>query len=507
MALERIRSLWRSLEPRGQLTIAAIGLLVVATFYFMFQFASHSSYAMLVSAQDPSEVGQMTKALDSAGVPYKLANGGTEIDVPSAQVSTANVALAEKGLSGGSEPGMELFDKTSLAMTDFQQKVDYQRALEGELDRAVTQIEGVTGADVQLVIPDDTLFTAQSSRASASVLLTTSGQLDPTAVSGIAHLVASAVKGLAISAVTITDGTGSLLWPVQGSGGANVTSKLAAEQLYSAQLGAQITSMLDSTLGPNKALARVQADIDVDQTVLDKTTYAKKGTPLTKQTSQETLASTGGGTVTPAGAGVANTGAAGGAGSHSNYQNQSGTTAFGVDKTVQRTVVAPGSVNQLHVALVLDSSVSKPEVTSIKQSVSSLAGLVPKRGDTISVTSIHFAKPAPVTTVAPTTGVGGLMANPIGLAKYAALGLASLIFIFWMTRNLKRREREGIGAEPTWLREIQRSVPVGELEAAHALELTSPASVKSAALKAEANEIAMRQPDQLAQQVGQWLKE
>src|SRR5579871_2548848 len=157
MGTDRVRNLWSSLEPRGQLTIAAIGVLVVASFYFMFQLGSSVSYTTLVSAQDPSQVGQMTKALDSAGVSYKLVNGGTGIEVRASQLSEANVALAEKGLTSGSEPGMELFDKTNLAMTDFQQKVDYQRAVEGELDRAITQIQGVTGADVQLVIPDDTL--------------------------------------------------------------------------------------------------------------------------------------------------------------------------------------------------------------------------------------------------------------------------------------------------------------------------------------------------------------
>src|SRR5579862_8863764 len=145
-ASERIRTLWRSLEPRGQLTIAGIGLLVVVTFYFLFQLSSSASYSAVVSGQDPSRVGQMTSALNSAGVPYRLANGGTEIDVPSAKVAEANVALAQKGLSGGTQPGMSIFDKTSLATTDFQQQVDYQRAVEGELDNAITQIQGVTTA-------------------------------------------------------------------------------------------------------------------------------------------------------------------------------------------------------------------------------------------------------------------------------------------------------------------------------------------------------------------------
>jgi flagellar M-ring protein FliF len=512
--MERIRSLWKSLEPRGQMTIAGIGLLVVITFYFLFQFASKPSYTSVVSAAAPSQVGQMTKALDSAGVGYKIVNGGTGINVLSSQTSQANVALAEKGLAAGTQPGMTLFDHTSLAMTDFQQKVDYTRAVEGEIDNQVTQIQGVTGADVQLVIPDDSLFLNQGPKATAAVLLTTTGELDPTTVSGIAHLVSSAVKGLSTSEVTITDGTGAMLWPSpNGSGGLNASSKLAAQQVYAAQLTSQITSMLNTTLGPGKAIAQVQADINVDKTTLAKTSYAKKGTPLQTQTTQEKLASAGGGTVVPSTATGATTtptysATSAGAGSTSKYQNVTGTTTYGVDKTVQRTTVAPGSINKLSIALMLDSSVPAAEVASIKKSVASLAGIVPGRGDTLAVTSLAFAKQKPVTTTVPATGVAAIMANPLGLAKYALLGLASLVFLFLMSRKIKRSERESLAPEPTWLREIQRATPVGELEATRVRgELTDPATARTAALKAEAAEIAKRQPEQLAAQVGQWLKE
>src|SRR4051812_11734670 len=195
---------------------------------------------MLVSGVDPAQTGQMTTALSSAGVSYKIANGGTEIDVPSSAISPARIALASKGLTNGGQVGFEIFDKMSMGTTDFQQKIDYQRALEGEIDRAVQQINGITDADVQLVLPDDTLFVDQSSKASASVLLTTAGQLDASTVSGVAHLVASAVKGLSLSNVTITDQTGTLLWPdPNATGGVNAGTKLAADQIYASSLASQ----------------------------------------------------------------------------------------------------------------------------------------------------------------------------------------------------------------------------------------------------------------------------
>src|SRR6266849_6206404 len=181
MAFARIKDLWRSLESRGQLTIVGCALLVLVTFYFLYSYASHPSYTSLVSGVDPAQTGQMTKALDSAGVSYHVVNGGTGIDVRDSQSSTARVALAEKGLTNGGQVGFEIFNKVSMGATDFQQKINYQRALEGEIDRST--------------------------------------------VSGIAHLVAASVKGLDTANVTITDQSGALLWPnANATGGATAST-------------------------------------------------------------------------------------------------------------------------------------------------------------------------------------------------------------------------------------------------------------------------------------------
>ncbi|HKI90878.1 MAG TPA: flagellar basal-body MS-ring/collar protein FliF [Gaiellaceae bacterium] len=511
MTLARIRDLWRSLEPRGQLTIVASGLIVLVTFYFLYSYASQPSYATLVTGVDPAQTGQMTTALASAGISYRVGNGGTEIDVPDSQTSQARIALASKGLTNGGQVGYEIFNNVSMGATDFQQKIDYQRALEGEIDRAIQKINGITSADVQLVLPADTLFVDQSSKASAAVLLTAAAPLDPSTVAGIAHLVAAAVKGLSTGMVTITDQSGSLLWPSVGSSGTTASTKLAAEQLYAAQLAASINAMLDSTLGAGKAQARVHADLNVDQTTINHVIYAKKGTPLQSQTSQENLKSTGGAPVLPAGTATNTTTtpsyAAGASNSStSNYTNKSTTTSYGVNKTIQRTKVAPGSVNRLDVALLVDSSVPAKTVASLKQSVASLAGIDAKRGDTLAVSRLAFAKPAATTTAKPSP-LAGVLGNPIGMVKYVALALAMLVFLVIVRRGLKRREGEGVGAEPTWLREIERSVAVAELEAGPTRNALDPATARRAALKAEAEDIASKQPEQIAAQVSEWLKE
>jgi flagellar M-ring protein FliF len=513
--LSKIKDLWKSLEPRGQLTIVGSGLLVVVTLWFLYSYASKPSYTVLETGVDPAQAGQMTGALAGAGIAYRVGNGGTEIDVPQSSLSQARIALAAKGLGNGNQVGFEIFNKLSMSTTDFQQKIDYQRALEGEVDRAIQQINGVTSADVQLVLPDDTLFVEQSSKASAAVLLNTDGSLDPSTVAGIAHLVAASVKGLSAQSVTITDQSGTLLWPTtDGSAGVTAGTKLAAEQLYDAQLAGSINAMLASTLGVGKAQARVHADLNVDQTTIDKISYASKGTPLSSQTQQEKLKSSGGSPVLPSGTASNTTTtatapsytASSGSGSTSDYQNKTENTTYGVNKLVERTTVAPGAVDKLDVALLVDSSVPAAAVASLKQSVASMAGIDAKRGDTLAVSRIAFAKQTGGTT-ATASPVSSLMKNPLGLAKYVGLAFATMIFLFFVRRGLKRREREGIAPEPTWLREIERAVPVAELTAAPTRAALDPANERRAKLKAEAEEIAQKQPEQIAVQVTEWLKE
>lgn len=507
----RLRELWRGLEPRGQLTIVGSGLLVVVTLFLLYTYASKPGFTPVGTGLDPSKTAQMTKALESAGIAYRIGSGGTEVDVPDGSQSAARVALASKGLLGGSQVGLEIFDKQGIGATDFQQKIDYQRGLEGEVARAVEQVDGVTSADVQLVLPDDTLFADSAQKASAAVLLTTATALDPSAISGIAHLVASAVKGLAVGDVTITDQSGTLLWPTADStGGTSATATLRADQLYAAQLSASIDSLLASTVGAGKAEARVHADLNTDQTTIDKVQYSKKGTPLADQTQQETLQSKGTGAAVPAGTSANTSGvptyAGTGSGGSSNYKSQSSSTTYGVDKTVSHTTVAPGTVRRLDVALLVDTSVPQAQVTALQKSVASLAGIDTKRGDTLAVSRIAFAKPPSATTTK--AGPLAMLGNVAGLAKLVLAVVAAIVFLLLMRRGLKRREREGIAPEPTWLREIARAVPVGELEAGLGVRRAlGPGVQRSAGLKAEAEEIAINQPEQIAAQVGQWLKE
>ena len=508
------RQIWKALEPRGQLTLIAAGLVTLVTLFLLFQYASKPSFATIATGLDPAETSDIQNTLSAAGVNFRLSAGGTAVEVQQGQENTARVALAAEGLPRA-HVGFELFDEKKLGASDFEQRVDYQRALEGEIARTIEGIDGVQSAEVQLVLPDDSLFIDEASPATAAVLLTAAPALDSSAIAGISQLVSSSVKSLEAKNVTITDGGGRLLWPTQDalSGGATALSKLEAEQRYSSRLAAQITSMLTTTLGPNKAQVRVNADLDLNRRKVEKVTYAKKGTPITTETEKETLASEGGDTAAaPAGAGAnlptlaEQAGAGATTGGSSDYARTTKKTTRGVNKTIEETTQVPGTVNRLDVALLIDSSVPKKQVASITSAVSGLAGIREDRGDSITVAAVDFAEPEVVEEEPPAASPVAALGNPIDLVKYVALGFGVLIFLFMVKRAMKRRVSEALTAEPTWLSEIQAAVPLAELTAGGGQQMDE-AQTRRAELSAQVEEIASNQPEQIAQQVGAWMNE
>ena len=275
--------------------------------------------------------------------------------------------------------------------------------------------------------------------------------------------------------------------------------------------------MLMTTLGPNKAQVRVNADLDLNQRKVEKVTYAKKGTPITTESEKETLASQGGDTTAaPAGTGAnlptlaeqtgATGGAGGGAGATSDYSRTITKTTRGVNKTVEETTQVPGAVKQLDIALLFDSSVPEDERTSLRDAVSGLAGINEERGDTITMAAVDFVVPEVVEEEPPAASPVAALGNPVDLVKYVALGFGVLIFLFMVKRSMKRRVGEAVTAEPTWLKEIQAAVPLAELTAGGGQQLDG-AQARRAELNAQVGEIAANQPEQIAQQVGSWMKE
>lgn len=456
-------ALLNSMSTRGKITLAACALAFLAAAMMIVKMAGAPSYTTVMTGVDPAKTSQISAALTAAGVSYELQNGGTAVAVQKGEETQANVALASKGLnSGATQPGFEILDQQKLGASSQQQQIAYQRGLEGAIANTISDIQGAEGAQVHLTLPQDNLFADASRGATAAVLIPSdASMMDPGAVRGIANLVASSVPGLKPSAVTITDGTGSMLWP-SGDGSTDtggLPSKTAAEARYDAEAAAKINAQLLPIFGPGKVMAQVNADLNVDKVDQQQLVYGTKGVALTQNKQTEALKGQGAGAAGPAGAGsnlpaYAQNGAAGSG--NSNYKNTSNDQTFGVDKTVTRTTKAPGSVNRLDVGIMLDSSVKMtPAQTSQLQKVlQSTVGFQKSRGDTLNVASLPFAK----VPVAPTKS-GPIPPAFAGILKGAGLGLGALIFLFFVSRHLKKREREELADAPSWLRQLEAAAP------------------------------------------------
>ena len=505
-----LRALLANITPRGRIVLGAVALGTIVVLILLMRMASAPSYATMLSGLDPAQTGKVTAALDQRGIGWQLQNNGTAIAVDSGKTAQARIALATAGLPGTAQPGYELLDRQSLGTSNFQQQIDYQRALEGEIAKTVEQVDGVSGAQVELVLPDREaqLFSSDTSPATAAVLLSGSTTLDPGAVRGIAQLVANSVPGLQTDKVTITDGSGQMLWPTSSGDGSGdsggLLAKQAAESRYDADMAAGLTAMLTRTLGPDKAQVQVHADLDANQATQDQLVYGRRGVPLTAQTDNETLRGAGGSAGGAAGTG-ANTPAyaQAGASGNSNYRHVTSNDTFGVDKTITHTRIAPGAINSQQVSVLLDRSVAASAIPQIRAAIASAAGIVATRGDVLSVGQVAFARPPAAAAPSPVATFGGYI-------KYLFLGIATLGFLAFVTRQLKRREQETLAGEPTWLSEIEAPRTLAELERlehddhpTHVRPLRTPE--QPARLQVE--DLVERDPDRVAQQVRAWMAE
>src|SRR6202012_5735342 len=259
----------KKMSPKGWVMLGGSLVLGVAFLMIVMSMASKPSYSTLEAGIDPAQTGKITSTLASAGVSYQLQNSGTAIAVNSSQTAQARVALATAGLLTNQQPGFALMDKQQLGQSNFQQQVTYERALEGQLASTIETIDGISSAQVNLVIPDsqDQLFSDQSQAATASVLLSGTSDLQSGAVRGIAQLVASSVPGLSLSKVTITGSSGAELWPSNSSGnsGGGLPAEESAEQKYDSSMSTEVEAMLAQTLGAGKAQVVVNATLNANR--------------------------------------------------------------------------------------------------------------------------------------------------------------------------------------------------------------------------------------------------
>jgi flagellar M-ring protein FliF len=502
-----LREIINRLSIKSWLMIGASvagGLLLIT---ILLQMASSPSYTTLLTGVNPTQTGKMTAQLSTDGIPYQLQNGGTAVAVPANDVASARIALSSANLLTPSQSDASLFTSSSIGESDEQQQVQYQVALEQQLADTIDQVQGVNGAQVELALPDQTneIFSGNSQQPSAAVLLSGGSNLDSGAVRGIAQLVASSVQGLALDKVTITSDTGELLWP-NGSATGGSAALQSAEASFDQQQEASVGGMLATTLGAGMATVVVDAQLNDNQETIQQLTYANTGTPLSTSKQTENLTNKGGsGTQT-----VANGQTATG---NSNYKNTTTNESFGVSKKVVQETLAPGSVSSDNVSVLLSKKVPSSELGAIKTAVETAVGATPallKSGTyNVQVVPVTFAKTP--TTTATTTG-GSSTSGMLGMAKDAVAVIGGIVFLFFMTRALRRREREPIAArQATWLRELDSPRSLIELEdettAVEPLRVKRLRPASSAPAKLQVEDLVAHEPERVASQVREWMAE
>jgi flagellar M-ring protein FliF len=433
----------------SQKAIIALLLAILAVGGYAFsKWASAPSYTPLFSNLSGDDASAITSKLSAKKIPYQLTDGGKTIEVPNNVVYQERVDMSAAGLPSGGQ-GYSLLDKQGLTTSDFIQHVDYQRALEGELAKTISAINGVQGATVHLVIPQDDVFSDDSQKPSASVLVMTAPgtELSSTQVQAIVNLVSSGVEGLSTDQVTVADSKGNVL-AAPGQKGSSLAGgdQSAQTNTYNNQLASDIQNFLTGVLGPGHAYVRARAELDFDtkQTVSQTYDNTAAAPTLSENTSAETASGLGSSAAVGGVLGVNNTAAnAANAAGNGTYTKNMAERDFGVNKIVETRNAAPGAVKRLSVAVMLDSAVKGVNVTTLKQQVAAAAGIDTTRGDVIAVNTIPFDKKQAEEAAKALKVAQGQqsMSQMIGLAKTLGAMIIVAIVLFLALRSARKRAR------------------------------------------------------------------
>ncbi len=259
--------------PMGRrLAFVAGGALVLGGLIALMLWINQPEYKVLYSGLAQRDAAQVVAKLKDLKVPYHLEGDGGTIRVPQENLYEARLSLAGEGLPRGQGIGFEVFNKVEMGTTDFVQKINYQRALQGELARTIASFSEIEEARVHIVMPRDSLFVEEEKKPSAGVVvrLAAGRVLSPSQISGIVHLVASSVPDLTDDRVTVVDTKGNLIYRKQADSpdfAAGLTaSQMEYQRNYEKVLRDKVQSMLEAVLGPGRAVVRVATDLDFTRT-------------------------------------------------------------------------------------------------------------------------------------------------------------------------------------------------------------------------------------------------
>jgi flagellar M-ring protein FliF len=478
----QLLEIWKQLGVSQRVSVLAATVVVLGGLISIAAWSSRSDYGLLYGKLSDSESSKVIAALDDAKVPYKIGSGGNSILVPADKVHQLRMQLAGRGIPQGDGVGFEIFDKPNFGISDFVQRANYIRAVQGELSRTVSQLDEIESARVMIVLPENRLLLDKDKHPTASVFIRVRGntQIQPTAINSIRFLVANSVEGLKPNNVSIVDNLGNVLSENTDNDSLTglTTTQLTARRNLEQYLGKKAQDVLEKVLGPGQAIVRVSADINFDTITRTEEKFDPDGQVVRSQTKNDenTDSTTSNGGNTSAAGISSNTAtdedaepaapapvASAPANSSKNRKTVS-TIEYEVGKSTSSIIQAAGGIKRLSASVTIASRLegegeerkvvprTEEELEKLRRIVQNAVGTDNSRGDQIALEELPFNDQFAMLL---TQDLNQQQKHQFwwDLARnavYPALGLLALIFLVVMFKK-------------TPIQDIPIGVPVGRI--------------------------------------------
>ncbi|WP_052566835.1 flagellar basal-body MS-ring/collar protein FliF [Candidatus Magnetobacterium casense] len=442
-------------STRKKIILISSVVMAIASLILIISWSQAPTYQVLFANLSEADAGSIVNKLQELKEPYKLTSN--TILVQTDRVYDLRLKLAAQGLPQGGGVGFEVFDKTNFQVTDFMQKLNYRRALEGELSRTILSLTEIDRARVHLAIPEKSLFIKEQEPPTASILvaLKHGRVLSQSQIQGIVHLVSSSVEGLNPKNVTIVDNSGDLLTkPVDDAIGLTAT-QLEYQKKFEKDVEIRIKDILEPVIGKSRVRARVTADIDFSRTDKTEEKFDPEGqVARSEQTVKEKSTTMGPGGVPGVQSNLPGKATAQAQGSQTQSQKQSETINYEITKVTNHTQGQFGNVKKLSAAVLVDgvytattkdakgAPVAKEvkytartddEIKRYEELVKKAIGFTLERGDQVAVINMQF-EPDTKEVIPPPKR--DYVQDGILVAKYLAPLVVALLFLLFVVRPI-----------------------------------------------------------------------
>jgi flagellar M-ring protein FliF len=483
---QSLLDLWKQLGLNQRVSLVVTSLGVVGGLIAVVLWSQRPDFQLLYARMGDKDAAAVISYLETQNIPHQVTAGGTAVQVPSSMVYKIRMDLAGKGLPSGDGVGFEIFDKGQFGLSDFVQRTNYLRALQGELARTIAQLQGVRAARVMIVQPENRLLlTEQGVKSTASVFVDIGGgRLDADQVNAIRNLVANAVQGLVPDQVAVVDNRGHVLSeelkqdPTLGS----ASSQMRYKQQVEDYMAKKVETMLAAVIGPGNAVVRVSAEIDTEATTQTSEKFDPEGQVVRSQTTVEDVSnsaeshSAGGAVGVSANVPEKNQGATDTARplSTTEQNRKNSTTTYEINRATTNTTRNPGTVKSMTAAVFIAARMVTPpvaadapkgapapepqpqkrsaqEIDSLRQIVINALGLKPVAGQTpeslvsLEETTFQVAEhvPAQIEAIEKASRWQGWIEAASHWASVA--GAALVLLVFW--RLFLRQKPEAVPVE------------------------------------------------------------